>query len=167
MSCSAWPETTDDDTSRSSPRLYKYRPNAFHHVVFSTKRRKKVLVPPIKERVHYWIEHQIREHNIDVREFNTWLNHGHMLIFVRAGEDLSDHVQAIKGGCARHLFRELPDLKWQMDENHLWARRFWAEEVPPNNIEAVRNYIRNQKAVHLRRLGWQPVPAWERWIDLD
>ena len=31
--------------------LFKYRPNAFHNVVFATKRRKKVLVSPIRERV--------------------------------------------------------------------------------------------------------------------
>ena len=153
--------------SESKPKLFKYRPNAFHHVVFSTKRRKKVLVPPIKERIHYWIEHQVQEHNIDLREFNTWLDHGHMLIFVRPGENLSDHVQAIKGGSAREVFLEMPDLRWQMGENHLWGRRFWAGEVPPDAVDAVRNYIRNQEAIHLGRLGWQPVPAWERWIDLD
>ncbi len=105
--------------SKSKPELFKYRPNAFHHGVFSTKRRK------------------------------------------------SDHVQAVKGGSAREVFLEIPDLRWQMGENHLWGRRFWAEEVPPDAIDAVRNYIRNQEAIHLGRLGWQPVPVWERWIELD
>ena len=28
-------------------------------------------------------------------------------------------------------------------------------------------YIRNQEQIHLNRLGFMPVPEWERWIDLD
>ena len=147
--------------------FFKYRPNAWHHVVFATKRRKKVLVSPIRERVLFWMREQATVHNIDLHELNLWLDHGHALIFVRPGEDLSKHVQYLKGGCARQIFLEFPDLKWQMHEEHLWGRRFGAFEVPPDALDRVRHYIRNQEQIHLDRLGSLPVPDWERWIDLD
>ena len=148
-------------------KLFKYRPNVFHHVVFATKRRKKVLVPPIRERVLYWIEQQAREHDIDLQELNLWLNHGHALIFVRPGENLSPHMQYLKGGSARQIFLEFPDLKWQIGEEHLWAKRFRPFEVPPEGLDRVLQYIRNQEQIHMDRLGFMPVPEWERWIDLE
>ena len=148
-------------------KLFKYRPNVFHHVVFATKRRKKVLVPPIRERVLYWIEQQAREHDIELQELNLWLNHGHALIFVRPGENLSTHMQYLKGGSARQIFLEFPDLKWQIGEEHLWAKRFRPFEVPPEGLDRVLQYIRNQEQIHIDRLGFMPVPEWERWIDLE
>ena len=148
-------------------KLFKYRPNVFHHVVFATKRRKKVLVPPIRDRVLYWIEQQAREHDIDLQELNLWLNHGHALIFVRPGENLSTHMQYLKGGSARQIFLEFPDLKWQIGEEHLWAKRFRPFEVPPEGLDRVLQYIRNQEQIHIDRLGFMPVPEWERWIDLE
>ena len=148
-------------------KLFKYRPNVFHHVVFATKRRKKMLVPPIRERVLYWIEQQAREHDIDLQELNLWLNHGHALIFVRPGENLSTHMQYLKGGSARQIFLEFPDLKWQIGEEHLWAKRFRPFEVPPEGLDRVLQYIRNQEQIHMDRLGFMPVPEWERWIDLE
>lgn len=147
--------------------LFKYRPNAYHHVVFSTKRRKQVLVPPIRERVLFWIKQQASEHDIDLQELNLWLDHGHALIFVRSGENLSTHMQFLKGGSARQVFLEFPDLKWQIGEEHLWAKRFRSFEVAPDGLERVRWYIRNQEQIHLNRLGFIPVPEWERWNDLD
>ena len=148
-------------------KLFKYRPNVFHHVVFATKRRKKVLVPPIRDRVLYWIEQQAREHDIELQELNLWLNHGHALIFVRPGENLSTHMQYLKGGSARQIFLEFPDLKWQIGEEHLWAKRFRPFEVPPEGLDRVLQYIRNQEQIHIDRLGFMPVPEWERWIDLE
>ena len=148
-------------------KLFKYRPNVFHHVVFATKRRKKVLVPPIRERVLYWIEQQAREHDIDLQELNLWLNHGHALIFVRPDENLSTHMQYLKGGSARQIFLEFPDLKWQIGEEHLWAKRFRPFEVPPEGLDRVLQYIRNQEQIHIDRLGFMPVPKCERWIDLE
>jgi REP element-mobilizing transposase RayT len=82
-------------------KLFKYRPNAYHHVTFSTKRRKKVLVGEIKERVHFWFEELAREHNIQLEEYNTWLDHVHMLIFVGVGEDLSYFMNILIGGLER------------------------------------------------------------------
>ncbi len=76
-------------------------------------------------------------------------------------------MQFLKGGSARQVFLEFPDLKWQIGEEHLWAKRFRPFEVAPDGLDRVRQYIRNQEQIHLNRLGYMPVPEWERWIDLD
>jgi len=150
----------------SETKLFKYRPNAYHHVTFSTKRRKKILVGEIKERVHFWFGELAREHGIQLEEYNTWLDHGHMLIFVGIGQDLSYFMNILKGACARHIFEEFDGLKMQIGENHLWGRRFHADEVPESALDEVREYIRHQEDIHLRRMELQPLAKLERWRDL-
>jgi putative transposase len=151
----------------SQQKLFKYRPNAYHHVVFATKRRKKVLVGEIKERVHYWFSKIAEEHGFELLEYNSWINHVHMLIFVRPGEDLSYIMNMLKGVSARRIFEEFPDLKSQMGENHLWGRRFRPEEVPESDLEPVRHYIQDQESIHSQRLGKAPIEEMERWRDLE
>ena len=148
-------------------KLFKYRPNAYHHVTFATKRRKLILAGAIRERVHYWFGQLAQEHGFQLLEYNTWLEHAHMLIFVRVGEDLSYVMNILKGTCAFNIFREFDDLKMQIHENHLWGARFHAEEVPAESIEAVRRYIRDQERIHGERASLLPIAAWERWRDLD
>ena len=150
----------------SQQKLFKYRPNAYHHVTFATKRRKKVLVGEIKERVHYWFGKIAEDHSFELLEYNSWINHVHMLIFVRPGEDLSYVMNMLKGVSARRIFQEFPDLKSQIGENHLWGRRFRPEEVPESDLESVRSYIRYQDAIHSRRLGKAPIEEMERWRDM-
>ncbi len=150
----------------SQQKLFKYRPNAYHHVTFATKRRKKVLVGEIKERVHYWFGKIAKDHGFELLEYNSWVNHVHMLMFVRPGEDLSYVMNMLKGVSARRIFQEFPDLKSQIGENHLWGRRFRPEEVPESDLESVRSYIRYQDAIHSQRLGKAPIEEMERWRDM-
>jgi putative transposase len=150
----------------SGQKLFKYRPNAYHHVVFATKRRKKALVGEVKERVHHWFDKIAEDYGFELLEYNSWINHVHMLIFVRPGEDLSYVMNMLKGISARRIFEEFPDLKQQLGENHLWGRRFRPEEVPEGGLEEVRRYIQEQESIHTRRLGRAPIDEMERWRTL-
>ena len=148
-------------------KLFKYRPNAHYHVTFSTKRRKPVLAGQVGERIRYWFDTLARERGFELIEHATWLDHVHMLIFVRAGEDLVYIMNILKGTTARRIFQEFDDLKMQIGENHLWGRRFHAQEVPSEAVDQVRRYIRDQATTHSERMSRLPIAAWERWRDLD
>jgi len=89
-----------------------------------------------------------------------------MLVFVGIGEDLSYFLNILKGACARAIFEEFDGLKAQMGENHLWGRRFRADEVPASALERVRAYIRRQEDIHLQRMRMEPLAKLERWRDL-
>jgi REP element-mobilizing transposase RayT len=89
-----------------------------------------------------------------------------MLIYVGIGEDLSAIMHRLKGTCARRIFQEFPDLKHQIRENHLWGRRFRADEVPFEALDEVKQYIRNQEDIHLNRASQMPMKRLERWKDL-
>ncbi len=147
-------------------RLFKYRPNAYHHVTFSTKRRKKIIAGEIRTRIHFWLAELAHQHGIQLEEYNTWLDHAHLLIFVSAGQNLSHIVNILKGACSRYIFEEFHELKTQIGEHHLWERRFHAHEVPYSAVDEVREYIRRQEDIHLQRLGLEPLARLERWRDL-
>jgi len=148
-------------------RLLKYRPNAYHHVTFPTKRRRPVLAGEVRQRVHYWFEEIARQHDFQLLERNTWLDHAHLLIFVRIGENLSAVMHQLKGESARRIFLEFDGLKQQIGLNNLWGRRFHADEIPPKAVERVRQYIRDQEAIHTRRTGYLSLARLERWRELE
>ena len=152
---------------RDFHKLLKYRPNTYHHVTFPTKRRRPVLAGEVRQRVHYWFDEIACQHDYQLLERNTWLDHAHLLIFVRIGENLSAVMHQLKGESARRIFLEFDGLKQQIGLNNLWGRRFRAEAVPPEAVEQVRQYIRNQEATHTRRAGYLPVARLERWRVLE
>ena len=135
-------------------------------VVFSTKRRHPLLVAEVRDRVHYWLNRLVDERGFRVLEWNSWLDHIHLVIFVPSGHDLSEIINVLKGVSARRVFQEFPDLKSQIGENHLWGRRFHATEVPADALEKVCQYVRQQEVIHTTRAAEAPVAAWERWRDL-
>jgi putative transposase len=147
-------------------KLFKYRPNAYHHVTFATKRRKPILVGEVRDRVRYWFAQLAQERGLHLVEYNTWLDHVHMLVFVKPGEDLAYMMQILKGASARRIFQEFDDLKMQIGENHFWGRRFHADEVPVEALEQVQQYIRNQEKIHSARMSQLPIADLERWGDL-
>jgi len=148
-------------------KLLKYRPNAYHHVTFATKRRKPILVGEIRERVVFWFGELASQYGFQLIECNGWLDHVHMLIFVRMGEDLSCVMNVLKGACAYHVFREFDGLKMQIHENHLWGWRFFAREVPMDALGRVRQYIRDQERIHGEHASRLSITDWERWRDLN
>ncbi len=148
-------------------KLFKYRPNAYHHVSFATRRRKPILLGEVGGRVQYWFEKLSQERGVQLLEHNIWLDHVHMLIFVPPGEDLSHIMNILKGTTARRIFQEFDGLKMQIGENHLWGRGFHAGEVAIQALDRVRRYIRDQQKIHSARVAQLPVADWERWHDLD
>ena len=150
----------------NEPKLLKYRPLAYHHVTFSTKRRKKIIVGEIREQVHFWFDKIAADYGIRLEERNAWLDHAHLLIYVGRGEDLSYMLNVLKGISARRVFQEFPELKVQIGENHFWGRRFHANEVPSEAVRRVGRYIQRQEEIHLQRAGQAPLDHWERWKDL-
>jgi len=121
----------------------------------------------VRQRVHYWFDEIARQHDFQLVEFNTWLDHAHLLIFVRIGENLSAVMHQLKGESARRIFLEFDGLKQQTGLNNLWGRRFHADEIPPEAVEQVQQYIRDQEAIHTRRAGYLPLARLERWRDLE
>lgn len=97
-------------------KLFKYRPNVYHHATFSAKRRKPVLAGKVGERIGYLFDKLVHQQGFELIELNAWLDHVHMLIFVWPGEDLAYIMNILKGTTARRVSWEFSDLKMRMGE---------------------------------------------------
>jgi REP element-mobilizing transposase RayT len=76
-------------------------------------------------------------------------------------------MHQLKGESARRIFLEFDGLKQQIGLNNLWGRRFRADEMLPEAVAQVRQYIRDQEAIHTRRAGYLLLARLERWRDLE
>jgi len=84
-------------------------------------------------------------------EMNVQPDHVHLLLQVTPCDCIADVVQLLKGGTARILRLEFPQLEEFLSEEFLWGDSFWAdgyfaETVDQQEEARVRDYIRNQRS---------------------
>lgn len=116
-----------------------------YHVWFATKNRKWLLEGDVEDVVVAELKTVSAQHNIDLLAIGTMIDHVHLLIRLQEGQTLPRCMNLIKGGSARRVFRELPELKLDTGTEHLWQRRYGSKLVPPGAIAAVRRYVVTQK----------------------
>ena len=116
-----------------------------HHVWFTTKRRKWLLQGDVEERVKTLLREMAALHRIELLALETMVDHVHLLIRLQQGQSLSSCLHLLKGGSARRVFQEFPDVKLDAHTEHFWQKRFGSKLVPPEATETVRRYINSQK----------------------
>ena len=119
--------------------------SAVYHVWFATKRRKWLLQGDVEERVREVLAQAAKQHRINLLAIGTMIDHVHLLIRLRDGEDLSKCMNLLKGITARRIFQEVPELKLDAQINHFWQKRFGSKLVPQKALHAVKHYIETQQ----------------------
>jgi putative transposase len=132
----------------------KYKQNTFYHIVFTTKKRRKILIKPIKPRLDYWVNFFILKKNINLISYKSILDHCHLLIYINQEQTLEKVIQYIKGSVANMLFKEFIGMKLDLHTNNFWNRKYYANEISENQLIKVKKYIEKQEIIHARRLGW-------------
>jgi putative transposase len=117
----------------------------FYHVWFATRRRKWLLQGDVEERVKTLLRELAAQHQIELLALETVVDHVHLLIRLQQGQSLSSCLHLLKGGSARRVFQEFPDVKLDAHTEHFWQKRFESKRVPPTALETVRRYIETQK----------------------
>lgn len=94
---------------------YAHESHAVHlivyHIIFCPKRRRKVLVGPIRDRLQHIIQEVVAEHQWSVIELAIQPDHVH--VFLRSDPSTlpTDIARLIKGRSAHFLRKEFPALK--------------------------------------------------------
>ncbi len=78
------------------------------HLVFTTKRRGKVLTPAHLERLRDIFESVCADFEVELREFNGERDHVHLLVNYPPKVRLSELVNSLKGVSSRLLKKEFP-----------------------------------------------------------
>ena len=114
-----------------------------YHLLWTPKRRKKILTGDIETR--------LREITWEVANEKRWaiialeIMPDHIHLFVNVPPDIAPHqvVKAIKGRSSRLLRQEFPEL---LKLPSLWTHSYFVSTAGNVSNETVKRYIENQKS---------------------
>ena len=114
------------------------------HLVWIPKKRKKVLVGKIANRIQGLFYEACEINKWWIEELNIQGDHIHMLIQIKPKESISEVVRILKGGTSKKIKQEYPDSEAFEWSDSLWGDGYFAESVGQVNESAIKEYIKNQ-----------------------
>lgn len=118
------------------------------HLVFTTKRRGKVLTPEHLARLKAIFESVCVDFEVELREFNGERDHVHLLVNYPPKVCLSELVNSLKGVSSRRLKQEFPTINafWSVRKSRgvLWTPSYFAGSVGGAPLSVLKQYIENQ-----------------------
>jgi len=127
---------------------YQHEQHSVHHVVYHViwcpKRRRKVLVGPVRTRLEQIIRAVVAEHDWAVIELAIQPDHVHLFIRANPYTLPSDIPRLIKGRSSHDLRKEFPHL---LKLPSLWTRSFFLSTAGVVSQETIKRYIERQSKV--------------------
>lgn len=112
-----------------------------YHIIFCPKRRRKVLIGPIHDRLRQIIQEVVEEHQWSVIEGAIQPDHVHLFIRSNPYTLPTDIARLIKGRSAHLLREEFPILKRLPS---LWTRSTFYSTAGNVSSEIIQKYIERQ-----------------------
>jgi REP-associated tyrosine transposase len=114
-----------------------------YHVVFCPKYRRKVLTPPIDERLKIILAEQIERWGQELVEIEVMPDHVHLLVGCDPQFGIHRLVKLLKGYSAHALRAEFPALKRRLPS--LWTNSYFVSTVGGVTLDTLKRYVENQK----------------------
>ncbi len=128
------------------PDEYRHENNAVsllnYHFVFIPKRRKKILVGAIAERLQQIICEVCIENRWRIIAMEIMPDHVHLFLNAKPTDDPSTIIKRIKGRASHHLRKEFSEL---LKLPTLWTPSYFVSTAGNISTEAVKNYIAQQR----------------------
>ena len=124
------------------------------HLIFSTKNRERLIGDDIRPSLHDYLGGILRDFESHAVEINTEPDHAHVLFALSRKVALAQLVGDLKKGSTMWLQNQAWELR-----NFRWQAGYAAFSVSESNMEAVRQYIRNQREHHQKRTFQDEVRA--------
>lgn len=119
------------------------------HLVFTTKRRGKVLTREHLSRLEAIFRDVCSDFEVELREFNGESDHVHLLVNYPPKCRLSELVNSLKGVSSRRLKQEFPPIKafWSVKKSRsvLWTPSYFAGSVGGASLSVLKQYIKQQQ----------------------
>jgi putative transposase len=114
-----------------------------YHVVFCPKYRRKVLTPPIDERLKTILMEQIERWGQELIEMEVMPDHVHLLVGCDPQFGIHQLIKLLKGYSSHQLRQEYPALKRRLPS--LWTNSYFCATVGGVTLETVKRYVETQK----------------------
>ena len=124
---------------------YQHEQHSVHlvvyHIIWCPKRRRKVLVGPVRTRLEHIIREVAAEHDWIVMELAIQPDHVHLLIRANPYTLPADIPRLIKGRSSHDLRQEFPHL---LKLPSLWTRSVFFSTAGTVSQETIKQYIDRQ-----------------------
>lgn len=114
-----------------------------YHVVFCPKYRRKVLTPPIDERLKTIFAEQIERYGQEIIEMEVMPDHIHLLVGCDPQFGIHRLVKLLKGYSSHALRGEFPELKRRLPS--LWTNSYFVSTTGGVTLDTLKRYVENQK----------------------
>lgn len=112
-----------------------------YHIIWCPKRRRKVLVGPVRDRLKHVIQEVADEHEWTIISLAIQPDHVHLFIRADPYTLPSDIPRLIKGRSSQDLREEFPHL---LKLPSLWTRSFFLSTAGNVSQEIIQKYIERQ-----------------------
>lgn len=117
--------------------------SSYFHCVFSTKERRRMISPELRERLWPFLGGIARQNKIKAIEIGGVEDHVHLLISLPATTAIAKAMQLIKGGSSKWIHENFPEQRL-----FSWQEKYGAFSVSRSQLENVIEYIRHQEEHH-------------------
>jgi REP element-mobilizing transposase RayT len=117
--------------------------SSYHHCVFSTKERRPLITPELRERLWPFLGGIARQHKMKAVEVGGVADHVHILLSLPATVPIAKAMQLIKGSSSKWVHETFP-------EHSLfgWQIKYGAFSVSESQLDSVVQYIKGQEKHH-------------------
>jgi len=123
--------------------------SSYFHCVFSTKERRPLITPALRQRLWPFLGGIARQNKMRALEIGGIQDHVHILLSLPATVPIAKALQLIKGGSSKWVHESFP-------EHRLfgWQEKYGAFSVSVSQLDKLIQYIKNQDAHH-RKVSFQ------------
>src|SRR5580765_957387 len=114
--------------------------SSYYHCVFSTKGRRPLITPDLRERLWAFLGGIARQNQMKALEVGGMPDHAHVLLSIPATLSIAKALQLIKGGSSKWVHDTFPNhqLFW-------WQVKYGAFSVSVSSLDKTIEYIRDQE----------------------
>ena len=116
------------------------------HLIFSTKRREKMIAPEMRPRLWAYLGGIARENSMKAVAVGGVDDHVHLLLSLPSTVSVAKAAQLIKGGSSLWVHQTFPQLR-----DFAWQEGYGAFAVSVSQIDRTVAYINNQEVHHGRK----------------
>jgi REP element-mobilizing transposase RayT len=134
------------------------------HCVFSTKERKPLLAPPLRERLFPYMGGIARDVDLRILGIGGVETHTHFLLSLSSTMSVSKAVQLLKGNSSKWIHDTFPERA-----AFAWQEGYGAFSIGVSQEEDTLRYIANQEEHHQKRTFEEEFRAIleKHWIEYD
>ena len=123
--------------------------SSYYHCVFSTKERRPLISPALRERLWPFLGGIARQNNMKAIEICGVADHVHILLSLPSTLSIAKALQLIKGGSSKWVHDTFPDSRW-----FRWQIKYGAFSVSVSKLDGIVQYIQSQEKHH-RKMTFQ------------